>query len=156
MPVFLSHKSEDTAAALAAAHYLSNRGIRFYLDVLDPELETVDDLTSRLVDQIRQSTHLLAVVSSYTVQSWWVPFEIGVATELDRRMATYSVSPVQLPDYLQRWPVLTLPHHLKLFADLYDLDTAVTSPGQILRYQTGMPKTANRFHDALKGAMRSP
>ena len=143
-------------AALTAAQYLSNRGILFYLDVLDTELETVDDLTNRLVDKIRQSTHLLAVVSQYTVQSWWVPFEIGVATELDRRLTTYAIASVQLPDYLRRWPVLTLPHHLKLFADLYDLDTAVTPPGQILRYQAGMSKTANRFHDALKGAMRTP
>ncbi len=101
MPVFLSHKREDTMAALTAAQYLSNRGILFYLDVLDTELETVDDLTNRLVDKIRQSTHLLAVVSQYTVQSWWVPFEGDAG------------SSAQFPRLVERRGRLLLDGHLR-------------------------------------------
>lgn len=100
MPVFISHKSVDKPAALEIASYLRARGVQSYVDVLDPQLQSTDDITSVIVTRVRQCTHLMAVTSANTISSWWVPFEIGVATDQDRRISTYTLEATNLPDYL--------------------------------------------------------
>lgn len=52
-------------------------------------------------------SHLIAVVSSSTAKSWWVPWEIGVASERTMPLASYTSSPSLLPDYLRTWPYLS-------------------------------------------------
>lgn len=52
-------------------------------------------------------TQLMAVVSTNTKGSWWVPWEIGMATEKDYPIATYAGDSTVLPQYLKKWPYLT-------------------------------------------------
>jgi TIR domain len=70
MPVFISHKSTDKPQALMIADYLDARGVSTYVDVLDPILQTTDDITGVIVRRVRQCTHLMAVTSVTTVNSW--------------------------------------------------------------------------------------
>ncbi len=153
MPVFLSHKREDSQATAFIAHALSLRGIRFYLDVFDPNLRTTEDITKSLRENIHMCTHILAVVSEYTTSSWWVPFEIGVATEINRRVTTYELSAVNLPDYLTKWPILRSRADLDKFCDVYELDSAVEFKSQ----QPGVATRAgaDRFHNALIGHLQA-
>ena len=46
----------------------------------------------------------MALVSSTTAESWWVPFEIGVATDKERRITSFALAAVKLPDFLTVWP----------------------------------------------------
>ena len=147
MPVFISHRSIDKAAALEIASYLRTRGIQSYVDVLDPQLQTTEDITSMIVTRVRQCTHLMAVTSANTVSSWWVPFEIGVATDQDRRISTYTLEATNLPDYLKKWPVLKSKAHLDQFIDLYQRDKVVAfSESTAARTVT----SADNFHQSLK------
>ena len=146
MPVFISHRSIDKAAALEIASYLRTRGIQSYVDVLDPQLQTTDDITSMIVTRVRQCTHLMAVTSANTISSWWVPFEIGVATDQDRRISTYTLEATNLPDYLKKWPVLKSKAHLDQFIDLYQRDRVVAfSESTAARTVT----SADNFHQSL-------
>ena len=45
-------------------------------------------------------------MSEATKNSWWVPFEIGMAAQVDMPTASYLTSSVKLPDYLEYWPRL--------------------------------------------------
>ena len=45
-------------------------------------------------------------MSEETRYSWWVPFEIGMATQKDLPTVSYLQSGVELPDYLAYWPRL--------------------------------------------------
>ena len=146
MPVFISHRSIDKAAALEIASYLRTRGIQSYVDVLDPQLQTTDDITSMIVTRVRQCTHLMAVTSANTISSWWVPFEIGVATDQDRRISTYTLEATNVPDYLKKWPVLKSKAHLDQFIDLYQRDRVVAfSESTAARTVT----SADNFHQSL-------
>lgn len=152
MPVFLSHKKEDTGQTLAIANYLRAKQVICYVDVLDPSVKTTDDLTKLLMDRVRQCSHLMAIVSNYTIQSWWVPFEIGVGSELDRRITTYRLSGVTLPDFLTKWPVLSSVSDLDKFVDIYRLDSTV----QLAESRASTIKTireAGIFHAALKNML---
>lgn len=154
MPVFLSHKREDTNQTLSIAKYLRAKDVTCYVDVLDPYVKTTDDLTKLLMERVRQSSHLMAVVSDFTTQSWWVPFEIGVGSELDKRITTFRVSKVALPDFLNKWPVLTSHADLDKFVDLYRLDSTVQFGEARASTSVTSIQSADVFHAALKNMLK--
>jgi TIR domain len=147
MPVFISHKSIDKPEALNIASYLLARGIQSYVDILDPQLQTTDDITSMIVTRVRQCTHLMAITSANTISSWWVPFEIGVATDQDRRISTYTLEATNLPDYLKKWPILKNKAHLDQFIELYKRDKVVALNESTM---TRTITSADNFHRSLK------
>lgn len=98
----MSHKREDKDKALGIAAYLQARSIVCYVDVLDPTLKTTDDTTKTIMTRVKLCTHLMAVVSSYTDRSWWVPFEIGVASEIERRICSFQAGATRLSEFLTK------------------------------------------------------
>lgn len=121
MPIFLSHKKVDSQYANALYRRFTNEGIDCYLDELDPETQTTNDITTTIVKKIHETSHILAVVSSNTEKSWWVPFEIGVATEINRYISTYSITSniKSLPEYLSKWPIITSTTELNNYIEKY-------------------------------------
>lgn len=115
--VFISHKLEDAQQAKAIADRLRNvHQIDSYLDVLDPVIgKTGEELARYVRDKLATCTQLLAVVTAATKESWWVPWEIGVASEKDYPLATYGGT-TALPDFLKKWPVLKSEQHLDAYA----------------------------------------
>lgn len=81
--VFISHKREDSAtASRVCAALLSAADVDAYVDVWDPHISgSAEDLVAYVRRQLGGCTHLMVVMSSATQGSWWVPFEIGLATE---------------------------------------------------------------------------
>ena len=148
MPVFISHKSSDKPKALEIANYLTNRGVSSYIDVLDPLLQSADNITAVIVKRVRECTHLIAVTSTETTKSWWVPFEIGVATDQERRIATFALQPSDLPEYLKKWPIMTNAHHLEHFIALYNRDKTVVALSA--NNATRDISSADTFHASLK------
>lgn len=115
--IFISHKREDSGVATNIAARLRTHGVSSYLDVLDPQLEqNGDDLGEYLRQKIGTCTHLLAVVSPATTLSWWVPFEIGIATEKVYPLASYVSQGAPIPEYLQKWPYLRSDRDVDVFA----------------------------------------
>lgn len=90
MPVFISYRHLDREKAVEIANKLRANDINYYLDVIDEESKSTDDITSVITKNIKKSTHLLAVISPNTNGSWWVPFEIGEATISNRRICSYA------------------------------------------------------------------
>lgn len=120
--VFLSHKKEDKPACRKVASYFENAGIDYYLDEEDNELQyavSVNDpikITESIKNGIKESTHMMVVVSDKTYKSLWVPFEVGYghASILDQEKLTLERNRIKLsvltlkdiaektlPDYLQ-------------------------------------------------------
>ena len=82
MKVFLSHQRKDSLRAADIAVRLKQNGLDVYLDLADETAQLgVDDLTTHIQRQMTSCTQLMAVISSNARESWWVPWEIGVATE---------------------------------------------------------------------------
>ncbi len=83
--VFVSHKHQDVELASTLGQILIRHGLDIWLDVDDPQVQALaaggDDLA--LAEEIERGlihcSHLLAVITPLTVESWWVPFEIGQA-----------------------------------------------------------------------------
>ncbi len=108
MKIFISHQRTDSALALGISSRLKlQHGIDSYLDVIDPETPGAgDDLADLIRARLGTCTQLLAVISQATRTSWWVPWEIGVASEKEYPLATYSGGGATPPEYLRKWPYL--------------------------------------------------
>lgn len=106
MKIFLSHQKQDSIIALEVKNHLKIRhGIDCYLDVIDPAIKSGEDIADHVRQEMNKCTQLLVIVSNATKLSWWVPWEIGVATEKDYPLATFGRD-VALPEYLMKWPYI--------------------------------------------------
>jgi hypothetical protein len=150
MPVFISHKREDSREANTCLMRLQMHKVPAYLDELDHEIEEADDLTTHFITKLQNCTHLIAAVSRNTQGSWWVPFEIGAATALERRICSTSFYPVEMPDFLAKWPKLSLysDDHYARFAIAYHSDSS-TKRSTYDSVQASI-KSAGQFHATLK------
>lgn len=107
--VFVSHYNEDSASAQQIASWIRDFGMTAFLDIDDLNLPKKDDvaMADYIKDVINASHGLVVVTSNKTVNSWWVPYEIGVADQRDLVLATYILDKVNLPSYLGKWPMLS-------------------------------------------------
>lgn len=120
--VFLSHKKEDKDECRKIAEYFKDAGIDYYLDELDETLQKAaimgdpSLITECIKKGIRESSHMLVVVSEKTYKSQWVPFEVGYGhaiifdkslndTEKERVnlsiLTLKDISEESLPDFMQ-------------------------------------------------------
>jgi hypothetical protein len=106
--VFISHQAADSQLAKQIADRLYYKhGISYYLDVVDNAISKPgEDISGHIQTELTKCNQLLAVVSFATQTSWWVPWEIGIATEKEYPLATYVSGPLAPPEYLQKWPYL--------------------------------------------------
>jgi hypothetical protein len=156
MPVFISYRHMDRAHAININARLMQANITTYLDVLDPESQTTDDITGVITRNISECTHLLAVVSDKTAMSWWVPFEIGEATITNRRICSFKTGPAELPLYLDKWPKLTSAKDIDFFIDAYRNEVTLkrSMSFESINGSESVRSTnrsnADRFHSDLK------
>jgi hypothetical protein len=117
--VFISHKQEDAVVATRIGAELRSNGVDAYLDTIDTQLgKDGPDLADYIRDQLAQCTQLLAVISPRTKLSWWVPWEIGVATEKERPQASYIADEAEIPSYLIKWPYLRSMAEVTAYAEV--------------------------------------
>ena len=158
MPVFISYRHMDRAHAMAINSRLIRANIKTYLDVLDLESQTTDDITGVITRNITECTHLLAVVSEKTALSWWVPFEIGEATISNRRICSFKTGPTELPLYLDKWPKLSTDSDLTFFIDAYREEVSnkrsMTLDSSNESFSGTYKRNAEIFHEQLKNRIR--
>ena len=111
--VFISHNRRDLDSSLALARVLDERRFEVYIDFYDEDLVPGDpDIDNGLVSTIRLTKSLVIVVSQNTRESWWVPWEVGISTPLNKPRAVYPVSAqLSLPGFLRKLTKLDGPQH---------------------------------------------
>jgi hypothetical protein len=157
MKVFISHQQKDSEYATTIAYRLrSAHSIDSYLDVIDQNLtQAGEDLGDHLRREMAKCTQLLAVVSIKTKESWWVPWEIGVATEKDYPLATYSGDGTMVPEYLQKWPYLRTLNDVDEYAKASKVAAAhFTSRKSYLGEDSARHSSSAEFYRTLRAALR--
>lgn len=156
MTVFISYRHTDSKKANEINRILTSHGISTYLDILDIDSQTTNDITSVITNNIEKCSHLIAVISSTTAASWWVPFEIGEATIIGRRIASFRTGNSDLPEYLNKWPQMTTNDDLSFFIQCYKSEKSNnrsiigTEHFSTKSYTT----SADEFHNNLKNMIK--
>lgn len=156
MRIFISYRHVDRSIATQISDYLQAGGFIVYLDIMDAEM-SINNLTDRITNNIKESDMLFAVISAQTKSSWWVPFEIGEATMAEKTISVFKHGEADLPEYLKMWPIF------EDLAELTELDSLKASSSMHIfdsRLQKGMgfmvnqKRSAKQNHDQLKQALR--
>lgn len=103
--VFVSHTTNDDNIAERVATCIRSCDLTAWVD--SDFLASHDDgpgMASKIKRVIERSYSLLAIVTNATNASWWVPFEIGVASQTNKFLSTYGSPRVSLPSFLSVWP----------------------------------------------------
>jgi hypothetical protein len=156
MSVFISYKHVDRTLAFQINQRLNDSGIKTYLDVLDSESQSTENITEVITKNIAECTHLIAIVSGQTASSWWVPFEIGEATISAKRIASFRSGYTPLPEYLDMWPQMTNIQHLALFIAEYKGERKLATENRNIFESKGSvgTRSASDFHSNLKTKIR--
>jgi len=129
MKVFISHQKSDRDAAKKIADYLISVGIQVYFDEFDRELQQADaandpkGVVAAIKKGINTSTHMLCVISPSTLNSKWVPFEVGYGydrTDL-KTLTLKGIKNSDLPDYIKTKPIIR---------DIYDINKFLEEQGK--------------------------
>jgi len=157
--VFISHQQADSAKAKEIADRLKyNHQIDTYLDVIDPNTRrSGEDLAEYIRNAMSTCNQLLAIVSVNTKASWWVPWEIGVATEKDQPIATFAIQNTELPEYLKKWPYLSTDHHLDEYARISkSTENTFTIKKSYLSESQARRSSTQDFYKTLRGSLGQP
>lgn len=128
--VFLSHASVDKEKVRKIAQFLMDRGVDIYFDEQDQCLLSAisahsdEAIVQCIHDGLEHSTHALCVLSRSTLESQWVPYEIGYSRRKGHPLALLQLAEVEdLPAFYRVAHVIP---------DISDLEKYV---GQLLKGQ---------------------
>lgn len=153
--VFISHQAADSTIAERISRRLKEiHSISSYLDIIDPGIKYGDDLSAHIQTEMGKCTQLLAVVSDNTRQSWWVPWEIGVATEKYYPLATFLSNVTSTPEYLRKWPHLYTDRDLDYYADASKYaDRSLKTRRETLSEDVARRRSTNEFFNTLRNRL---
>ena len=152
MKIFISHKQEDSFTANQIANELKSCNVAYYLDVLDESMtQNGKELTDHIRDSLNKCSDIIVVMSSITRLSQWVPFEVGMAEQVDMPTATFLKEDVMLPDFLQYWPRLKKVADIRKYVSASnDVDQEYQKFRPIYEEATFQQSKVERFYDVLK------
>jgi hypothetical protein len=152
LKIFISHQKADSElSARIAARLKGYHGLDICLDLIDTAAaDPVEALADHIRTEMGRCTQLLAVISPATANSQWVPWEIGMATEKDFPLATFSGGNALPPEFLRKWP------YLRTDADLDKYAAATKSARQTIvrKRSIGISETA-ALHDSTREFYRT-
>lgn len=152
MKIFISHKQEDALTANQIASELRAIHVDYYLDLLDSSVtQSGRELTNHIRNSLNNCTDIIVVMSEITRYSQWVPFEVGMAAQIDMPTATCLKEYVSLPDFLQYWPRLKKPADIQKYVSARnDVEQEYRAYRSIYEAATYQKRKTERFSDVLK------
>ena len=98
--VFISYSHIDSSVADDLVHALDNAGVMYFLDVKD--IVWGESITSKINDAVHKSDAIIVILSPASLKSAWVPFELGGAIALGKKLLPFLTHPsLDLPAYLR-------------------------------------------------------
>lgn len=153
--VFISYQQKDKIEAKKVAEYLQDADIDVYFDEYDSELRihhqsnNAKEVTKSICKGINNSSHMLVIVSPNTMNSTWVPFEIGFGydkTDLGV-LCLKGIPKGNLPEYVRSAPVVR---------DIYDLNlliSKISGKSEQLLLETKKMSSYSNYFNPLNNIM---
>jgi len=154
MKIFISHQKQDRDACTKIADYLKTVGIDVYFDEFDRELQIASQnndskgVVNAIKKGINQCTHMLCIISPNTLNSKWVPFEVGYGYD-KTELATLTLKGIKnsdLPEYIKVAPIIR---------DIYDINEFVKRHGNKFIFESRKFSEFSSYQHPLSNVMDS-
>ncbi|MCA9195288.1 MAG: toll/interleukin-1 receptor domain-containing protein [Planctomycetales bacterium] len=97
--VFISYSHVDSAIADSICTALEAANVSYFRDV--KSIDWGDGINEEVRTALLESQSILAIISRASLQSVWVPFEVGYCSALGRKVLPFLVQPLlDLPGYI--------------------------------------------------------
>jgi hypothetical protein len=118
--IFISHSSTDKYFTHQLAEHLRKSGIEYWLD--ESQLLVSDPLKRKIKEAIARADYLGVIISSNSINSGWVKFELSEAIKQQRVGKPVKILPIVIEK--MEFPQLqeTLHTELKEYIDINDID----------------------------------
>lgn len=114
--VFISYSTIDGEVAESIATILEGMEIEYFLD--KKEIQWGDRFEGTIRKKIGDCSHLVVIVSPASVQSPWVPYEVGQARALNKILLPYLTHPsINLPSFLANLHYVSEMESVRAFFD---------------------------------------
>lgn len=100
--VFLSHKHEDKEIVEEVKGFFASQGANIYIDWQDKDLPEVTSVETaeKLKQKIKQSQKFIVLATAKSIESIWMPWEIGLADTL-KSLSNIAILPLVVDS--NRW-----------------------------------------------------
>lgn len=94
--VFLSHSHQDADLIVAAMNFLLTLELEIYVDWLDEEMPAITsgETATKIKKKIAECDRFVVLLSDYSVNSKWVPWELGYADGV-KDINTIAIMPIR-------------------------------------------------------------
>lgn len=143
--VFISHQKKDSDIARKIADYLEDAGIDTYFDQYDSSIDrsNPESVVKAIQTGIENCTHMIVVFSLNTLDSMWVPWEIGYAYNTQIALNVLRLKGVakdKLPEYLKV---------VKVILDIWDLNQLISNLTKVDRNKLLTEGRIRMFSDSV-------
>lgn len=107
--IFISHRNLDGTFAGQIESIAKLAGLGTYIDNNDPSLQGPNsrkEVAQSINRGLEASTHMIAIISQFSRNSDWVPFEIGIAQQRGLPISAVVQNGVRQPEYIDSLVVL--------------------------------------------------
>jgi len=142
--VFISYSSVDESVAKEIQSTLEQVGIGSFLDRKD--IDWGDDILERVARGLTDSSAVVVIISPASLKSQWVPFEVGHAMALGKKVLPFLTHPsIDVPDFLRK-----LIHKTKI----EDVRLYFSAHLEVMRRVSSNPsgKTSPKERDGVRAA----
>ncbi|QHG67304.1 molecular chaperone Tir [Pseudomonas putida] len=156
MPVFISYRHEERLDAFILNERLLLEGITAQLVEFGADGQTREDAHGSACQQLNDATHWIGLLPVEAGEDWWTARLLEAAVTANRRVSFYRSGDYELPEQLDRWPVMRERAHIDLFVWAYH-DECTFQRAMILPAEHGSSvdrDNADFFHADLKAKIR--
>ncbi len=126
MKIFISHQKNDSDYAKVIANFLREQSIEVFFDKDEMNLQSIDrhndptNVVLAIKEGIQNSDFMICIVSRNSLNSNWVPFELGYAYDRVNIFALRhkNIIEAELPDYLRIVDIIRTRHDFFYFLKL--------------------------------------
>lgn len=96
IPVFLSHKHDEPQELIKKVKgFFAEQGASLYIDWLDKDMPQITnaETAEKLKDKIKQTEKFIILATPNSIQSVWIPWEIGLADQI-KGLENITILPV--------------------------------------------------------------
>lgn len=124
--IFISHRLKDQKAASLIKDYLAVYNVDSFVSLYAPKRDDQFDVVKWIVNKLNECSHVIALISENTQGSMWVPFELGMAYKANKGIGTFLLNKIEIPEYLEAFPIMNSTDDLDSFIELYFNDRSLS------------------------------
>jgi TIR domain len=146
--VFISYSHTDTSIADGIAAVLQELSLDYFRDVKD--IQWGDGINNSVREGLESSSAIIVIVSPGSLKSHWVPYEVGYATALKKKILPFLTHPaLDVPGFIADLSYVKSEEQVRNFFELVSNQKSLATNSDVQDKSISKPKIFNELSIAM-------